>query len=102
MGKKKKKTATKIVFLFGGALTAIQHKVVQGEIDAGHDVSVANSITTDLDYDLLVYGSGFAGLNNLTDAIPFAEFQPSKEIEIDEIIEDIESVDDCCALDVTE
>jgi len=87
----------KIKFLFGGALTATQQAAVQHEIDEGNEVEVCSSIGADADFDLLVYGAGFGGFDELSNATPFAAY--FEGISIDEIIPkpiDSVRVNDCC------
>ena len=90
-----------IVFLFGGALTAKQVAVIDAEISAGNQVKTINQIEPDLEYDLLVYGSGFRGLDDLADAVPFSEYVPSAEPELeDEAERELEQIDDCCDINL--
>jgi len=90
----------KITYLFGGALTATQQAAVDHDIDEGNEVEVCRSIGVDDDFDLLVYGAGFGGLEELSNSVSFAEHFGELSIEevVNETISELESVrvDDCC------
>ncbi len=68
----------KILFVFGGALTASQESIINNELKFGNEVDCVSVCPVETDADLIVSGPGVRMPKSLA-ATPISEFKPSKK-----------------------